>query len=231
MATTAPAPEIPAAFETAFETLNVDGKALKLLQVTNMPAHIDRLLGQNAVKNPLTDLPLWAKVWPAALVLGRFLRNYDIARKTMLELGAGTGACSLVASNYGFSSITVTDVNEDALQFARANIAANGLEERLTVRKLDVTQPGLSLPQKYDFICASELLYLENLHRPLLNFIGRNLAQGGRAFFCVDLCRQNRHFEKMAAKDFTLQSGCVGLKSNGGEEKRAIYKILILEAK
>lgn len=223
---------IMARYGAAFEPLAVDGAEYRILSPVNMREHIDSLISQGKIKNPLEDLPLWAKVWPASLILGRFLRKMEPAGKSLLELGSGMGITSLIASGHGFKKITVTDINEDALDFAAVNIEANGLQGIMATVRLDVAQPGLTLPEKADVICASELLYLDDLHRPLIKFISRNLAPGGKALFCVDMSRQKSRFEKMAAKDFHVQSGCVGLKScDESGEKRSIFRIIILEGK
>ena len=80
-------------------------------------------------------------------------------------------------------------------------------------------------------MAASEILYLDDLHRPLLKFVDRHLAPGGKALFCTDLARAKPHFTKLAAKSFKLTEGRIGVKSRDedGEEQRRIYSILILE--
>lgn len=219
-------------YQVEFDELAVDGQSLRILGIANMAEWLDKLAASGKIANPLRDLPLWAKVWPASIVLGRFVRKYGPQGKSMLEIGGGSGVCSLVASRYGFAKITLTDVNGEALDFARANVEENGLADLIEVKRLDVAAPGLTLPGKVDFICAAEVLYLPALHRPLLRFVERNLAKGGRAFFCVDLKREKKQFEKMAAELFHVQSGCVGVKSHAEEgDGRALYKIIILEAR
>lgn len=219
-------------FDVAFETLTVDAQALQVLAINNMPAHLDKLLRVHAICEPLRDLPLWAKIWPASLVLGRFLRKFEPEGKTMLEIGAGMGACSLIAARHGFSRITATDMNADALNFARANIIRNGLEGIVSVRHLDITKPG-NKGAAYDIIAASEISYLDDLHRPALKFVERSLAPGGRAFFCAELCRAKPRFKKLAEKSFRVTEGHIGVKSGdaeGGEERR-VYNMLVLERK
>lgn len=217
--------------DARFEPLEVDGQVFQILTVTNMQAHLNRLLARKAIRNPLLDLPLWAKVWPASLVLGRFLRKCRPEGKHLLELGCGMGVCSLVASSYSFSRITATDVNQDALDFARANMLKNGLSDRITVKYLDVAKPPEDLEVQPDYVCASELLYLDLLHMPLLNFLKKHLPAGGRAFFCTDLAREKPGFEMLAvARDFWMQSGCIGVKTEDDEgTERRIYRITILE--
>ena len=221
--------EISKKYETSFDPLAVDGEILQVLSIANMDRHIDRLIAAKSIHNPLLDLPLWAKIWPASFVLGRFIRKYNPEGKTMLELGCGMGICSLVASRYGFSQITATDINRDALLFTRANILKNSLENLISAKYLDVSNPDQDITRQPDFICASELLYLDNLHRPLLKFIRRWLAPDGKAFFCTDLLRDKKHFEKLAAREFKVVSGCIGVKVE--ENAKRIYKIIILEKK
>lgn len=220
-------------FAAEFEPLDVDGEPLHVLTVRDMQRHLDALLRRGAIHNPLKDLPLWAKIWPGSFVLGRFLRKFDPAGKRLLEIGAGCGICSLVAARYGFERIVLSDTVADALAFARANVLRNGLEDRIEVRHLDVTAPGRDarFPDGFDLIAASELLYLDELHRPLLKFLERHLAPGGKALFCTDLARDKPRFAKLAAAKFSLREGRIGVKSqdeNGGEQRR-VYTILILE--
>ena len=108
-------------FEVDFEPLHVDENPLEVLSIQNMSAHLDKLLQRKAIHDPLKDLPLWAKLWPGSFVLGRLLRKYEPQGKSLLELGAGCGALSLVAARYGFGRVVLSDVVEQALRFARAN--------------------------------------------------------------------------------------------------------------
>lgn len=220
-------------FDVRFEPLHVDGKTLHTLSICNMQEHIDKLLIRKAVRNPLKDLPLWGKVWPGSFVLGRFLRKYAPEGKTLLELGAGCGVLSLIAAQYGFSRIVLTDIVREALLFARANVLRNGLQDVIEVAQLDVTAPGKNPRYAHgvDCIAASELLYLDDLHRPLIKFVERHLAPAGKAFFCTELTRHKPAFAKMAAKSFKVTEGRIGVKTHDDAdgEQRRIYTVLILE--
>lgn len=224
---------IRATFDVDFEPLHVDDTPLEVLSIRNMRSHLDKLLQQKAIRDPLKDLPLWAKIWPGSFVLGRLLRKYEPEGKSLLELGAGCGVLSLVAARYGFARIVLSDIVEDALRFARANVLRNGLQDRVEVRFVDVTTPGRDprFPQGFDLIAASEILYLDDLHRPLLKFVDRHLAPDGKALFCTDLARTKPHFAKLAARSFKLAEGRIGVTSRDedGEEQRRLYSILILE--
>lgn len=225
--------EIRTRFAVDFEPLQVDDGTLDVLTVRDMPRHLDALLRRGAITDPLRDLPLWAKVWPGSFVLGRFLRTQEPKGKRLLEIGAGCAICSMVAARYGFAHIVASDNVPEALSFARANVLRNHLEDRIEVRHLDVTTPGKDarFPEGFHIIAASELLYLDDLHRPLLKFLDRHLAPGGKALFCTDLARAKPRFARLAAKSFVVQEGKIGVKSRDadGEEQRRIYSICILE--
>ena len=225
--------EIRTRFAVEFEPRQVDDGTLDVLSVRDMPRHLDALLRHGAIRDPLRDLPLWAKVWPGSFVLGRFLRTQGPEGKRLLEIGAGCAICSMVAARYGFAHIVASDNMPEALSFARANVLRNHLEDRIEVRHLDVTTPGkdMRFPGGFDIIAASELLYLDDLHRPLLKFLDRHLAPGGKALFCTDLARAKPRFAKLAAKSFAVREGNIGVKSRDAEgaEQRRIYSICILE--
>lgn len=220
-------------FATSFEPLIVDGRELQILSIDNMPAYLDKLVARGAIANPLRDLPLWAKVWPASFLLGRFLRKFDVAGKTSLELGAGMGVCSLIAARSGFARVIVTDNSADALECARANILKNNLQDVAETASLDIAAAGSDprFREGVDFIVGSEIFYLDNLHRPLLKFIESRLAPGGRAVFCADVARAKPKFRKMAEKNFVVREvriGAVSRDEQNKEEKR-VYTTLILE--
>ncbi len=216
-------------FALEFEELNVDGRTLHLLSVTDMRRVIDGLIARRAIANPLKDLPLWAKVWPASLILGRFVRTLEPEGKNVLEIGAGCGACGLIAACSSPARVVISDVEEDALLFAKANVLKNGLEDRVEVRRLDICSP--SGEERFDLVLGSEILYLRELHRPLLKFFSRRLALGGKAVLCTDFARMQKNFLKAAARDFSVREHKVGVRSTdeNGKEEHRLYLLHILE--
>lgn len=220
-------------FDLEFEPIEIDGRPLEILNIANMTEHLDKLMAARKISDPLRDLPLWAKVWPSALVLGRFLRKQNPEGKSLLELGAGMGVCSLVAAGFGFSRIVLSDANPVALQFARANVLKNSLQNLIQTTLLEIGSPSQALAgEKFDIIAASELLYLDKLHRPLLKFLQKRLAPSGCALFCTDIARLKPEFRKLAMQDFSVREGHIGLKSSeNGKTSQRVYNILILEQK
>lgn len=222
-------------FQTGFEPLQLEEQTMQALTITNMKSHLSGLIRKGRIKNPLRDLPLWAKVWPSSFILGRFLRRFEPAGKSLLDIGCGMGTCGLVASQYGFARVVLADIDTSALDFARANVLRNGLQDRIETRMLDVSQPAAesNFSERFDLIAASELLYLDKLHAPLLRFLDAHLNEDGKAVFCTDLARKKPAFGALASRDFAVQEGNVRVKTHledGSQEKR-VYNLLILERK
>ena len=216
-------------FVVHFEDIAIDDTPLEILQIDNMQEHLDTLLHTNALRNPLHDLPLWAKVWPCSLVLGRLVRKYDPAGKRLLELGAGCGLVSLIAARYGLSHIDCTDINDDAILFAKANVRKNALEDTIDVFRFDIKNAPIP-DTPYDIIAASEILYLPELFDQILRFVDKALAPKGCALFATDYARRQSKFLKKAKKRFTVTEGHIGVKSTNeaGDEERSLYTITIL---
>jgi len=72
------------------------------------------------------DFPYWAKIWPAAFALANFLQEFPfyIKNKKIIELAAGIGLPSFVASNYA-SHIYCTDYVPSAIALVEKNSIAN----------------------------------------------------------------------------------------------------------
>ncbi len=226
--------QIEQKFSVSFEALDIDSTPIHVLSISNMQKHLDGLIAKKSIHDPLKDLPLWSKIWPSSFVLGRFLRKLEPENKSLLELGAGCGITSIIASRYGFSKIQITDIVDDALLFAKANVLKNGLENVAHVRRVDIKDSRTSLnDSRFDIIAASEILYLEELHRPLIKCIQRHLAKDGKAIICTDMARRRPRFFKQAAKVFNVTEQLIGVRSSGenGEEERRVYALNILEFK
>ena len=213
-------------FKLCFEELEIDGLRLELPSVANMPKVLEELDTCENI-NLLRELPLWAKVWPAYLVLARLLRTLDLRGKSLLEVGAGIGTAGLVAALGGPSRVVISDVNEDALLFAEAGILRNGLEDRAAVRRIDLCSDRLD--ERFDYILASEILYLEDIRRALPEFSARHLKADGKIIFCLDALRDVREFFASLAENFRIREYESGLRSRdeeNGERRRYLVRVL-----
>ena len=85
------------------------------------------------------------KVWPAAVMLGRWLWQHQqlVRDRSVLELGCGVGTAGLAAAKCGASVVAMTDINPAALRCARENSAKNGarVQQAVRVAWLDWAQP------------------------------------------------------------------------------------------
>lgn len=207
-----------ARYAVEFEPVSAGGVSLDILQITNMQAVLDKMIADNAITHALKDLPLWAKIWPASIILGHYMRHKASPEATLLEVGAGCGVSGLMAAQHGFGKVVVSDINEDALLFSRINALKNNLGERVKVMRVNVA--NTSLPEKFDLIIGAEILYLDDLHRPLLRFISRQLKSGGQGVLVKDYRRKTKSFNKLADKSFRMEERLIGMKANEpGAEK------------
>lgn len=210
-------------FSLEFEPISVGGMTLQILQIADMRERLDTAIAQNALDDALNTLPLWAKIWPASIVLGHVLGNMPTAGRTFLEIGAGCGVTGLVAASLGFERVVISDVNEDALLFARINILKNGLGDRASARRANLRSD--SLGERFSVIAGSEILYLQDLYSPLVDFLDLHLArqspQGpGQIFLATDHRRNSGAFFHLAAKKFTAAHKRIGIRENPGAKRR-----------
>ncbi|XP_041836757.1 uncharacterized protein LOC121636939 isoform X2 [Melanotaenia boesemani] len=116
-------------------------------------------------------------MWPAALTLCYFLENnrqiVDLQEKEVLELGAGTGLVSIVASLLG-ASVTATDLPE-MLGNLRANLMRNTRGRCRHTPQVAALSWGYDLEQtypssvyRYDYVLASDVVYCHGLMDELM---------------------------------------------------------------
>lgn len=66
------------------------------------------------------------------------LQSVDVSGGDVIDLGTGSGVLAIAAVKLGASNATGVDVDPDALQSARENIARNGVERRAQAIESDV---------------------------------------------------------------------------------------------
>jgi len=169
--------QIGSKFSIETVPLKIGDKVLKIIQIKDYEEYI---LDQVDAGDPdVTEAPFWAKLWEASSLLASFIGKQPVNPHChMLEIGAGIGTLGIYAALCGHK-ITITDINEDALLFARANALLNGLTD-LDIRKLDWSDPGETT--LYDVIVGSEVVYDRRSYPLLVNFLRRVLAPDGVIF-------------------------------------------------
>ncbi len=207
-------------YELSFEPVSAGGVSLQMLRIANMRTILDQAISEGALQN-IQALPLWAKIWPASLILGHFLARLPRSH-TVLELGAGCGFVGLVAAALGFSKICISDINEDALLFVRINALKNQLPH-VHVCHVDITADRL--PERFSLILGSEILYLEPLYRPLAAFLKEHLAPATpgdpepMAILASDHRRNPKPFFKVAEHSFRITHRPIGVHATDTDDR------------
>lgn len=153
-------------------------------------------------------LPYWADLWASSPVLaGHLRRRPGIAGVDLLELGCGLGLAGIAAAQAG-ASVTMTDYEEDALEFARYNAALNLTPEelaRVTFRIMDWRRPDQS--QTFSVIAGADIAYDRTNFEPLLSLVRLMLRPGG-VFLLTDPRRE-------IGSDFIRLASSLGFTANG----------------
>jgi predicted nicotinamide N-methyase len=185
-------------FQTAYEAtereLNIGDRPYRFL----VPQGIDCFINGD---DPMHNFPLWAKIWKASLALADHLSG--MSKKgagSILEIGAGLGVAGIVAASRGHR-VTLTEYDEDALAFARANAAINGCRD-LNVRRLDWHMPDFMEP--FDTIAGSEVLYHERDFDALLNLFTIFLKPGGHVILSMKPRRSAMMFLERVRETFDI---------------------------
>lgn len=185
----------------AFETVQLPGAALELLQIQDMPGYLEKLVARSR-PGQTVDLPLWAKVWTPGLILASFLLRLPLPEGgEVLEIGAGVGLCGLAMASRGFR-VTLTDLEPAALLFCRANALHNGLDGRVEVRPADFTRDRLG--KRFQCIVGCEVLYQDAVYPGLLEFLRAHLAEepGAEILLALDSSRTGKGFFALAQEHY-----------------------------
>jgi 2-polyprenyl-3-methyl-5-hydroxy-6-metoxy-1,4-benzoquinol methylase len=202
--------------------VRLGGMTLWLPELADPLAYIDaRLAGGSGGGE---DLPYWTKVWPASLALALLAASLKLdPAQPVLELGAGLGLPGLVLAARGHR-VVLTDLDPDALEFARAAAELNGLEDKVSARALDWTAPPADLGP-FATVLGAEILYQPRLYPGLVDLLQTLLAPGGRAY----LSHQERpfliSFFAMARARFTIGRQERTLRGEDGPTKVFLYAL------
>lgn len=170
------------------------------------------------------NLPYWTKVWPAALVLAGLALSLPPSQQPVLELGAGLGLPGLAAASKGHKVI-LSDLDPDALEFARAAVELNGLEDRVQVMPLDWTQPLAPELRGLSTVLGAEILYQPELYPGLARLLAQMLAPGGTAFISHQARPFDIAFFKMAQEFFQIRATERALQDEDGPTKVLLYAL------
>jgi predicted nicotinamide N-methyase len=168
----------------------IDSRRYSLLVPSRIEAFIDP-------RDTLSHFPLWAKIWPAAIVLAQYVaRLKPDTGRTLLEIGGGLGLTSIVAASHGHR-ITFSEGNPDALRFAGASAELNP-GGPFPIVKFDWNRP--SQIGRFDLLLASEVVYREEDIPQLAKVFDACLAPGGEIIIAGEIRRTlDAFFQRMSA--------------------------------
>ncbi|XP_072721447.1 protein N-lysine methyltransferase METTL21D isoform X2 [Ciconia boyciana] len=133
-------------------------------------------------------------VWDAALVLAKFLETgaCPLARRHVLELGAGTGAVGIMAATLG-ANVTVTDL-EELQELLMVNIENNKhlVTGAVRAKVLKWGEDVTEFQPPPDYILMADCIYYEESLEPLL----KTLKDLTGPDTCVLCCYEQRTMGK-----------------------------------
>ena len=200
--------------------LKIGEQILKIVQIKDYEEFIlDRI---EADDPNVTEAPFWAKLWEASFLLAYFLGKQPVRpHHHLLEIGAGIGIVGIYAALCGHR-ITVTDINEDALLFARANALLNGLSD-LEIRKLDWSDLGET--RRYDAIVGSEVVYDRRSYPLLVSFLSRSLAPDGVIFLAKHADLPAPSFFEELTKCFVFKKTSQSLRMDDEAQQIELFAV------
>ncbi len=171
-----------AKYQLDFECVKVLDKTFYFLHVADLTPLLTGPVFKNA-----PEFPFWVKIWEASLVLAEFIAKMPPDKdKRILEVGAGMAVPGMVASSFGHD-VTVTDYEDEILDFARASAIINKCPD-LRCEPLDWFEP--SDLGRFEIILASEVLFHKRFFQPLLDVLEKYLAPGGVIYMSHEADRE-----------------------------------------
>ncbi len=181
------------------------------------PKSIDPYIDPDDV---MQGFPMWAKLWEASAVLVQHMADLPVDQKrSILELGSGLGVAGITAAAMGHE-VTLTEYDENALAYLRANLALNDCDTA-AVRRLDWFQPDLE--GTFDLIIGSELVYREEAVDALGAIFDRYLNPHGKVILAERVRATNALFFDRMEKRYDIRTRKHTLRSRERSETVVLF--------
>ncbi len=154
--------------ELETEEVYIRGKEIKILKPKKLE---DVFQGDPFLE--VEKFPFWFKVWEGSIVLADYLATLRSPKK-ILELGAGLGLPSLVASSFGHE-VVASDYEILPLKLVELSAKVNNL----TVKTLFLDWKNPQVSEKFDLIVGAEVVFKKSLFDPLLEIFKNFLNEEG----------------------------------------------------
>ncbi|MGB0439198.1 MAG: 50S ribosomal protein L11 methyltransferase, partial [Paracoccaceae bacterium] len=117
------------------------------------------------------------------------LANDGVVGQNVADIGCGTAVLAMAAARIWPNPVLASDIDPVAVDVAKANVRANGLEGRVTcVESIGFDTPKVAQAGPFDLVFANIL------KQPLIDLapdMARHIASGGRAILSGILRRQS----------------------------------------
>jgi len=208
-------------YETDVSKLKIGDKNFRFF----VPKTINRFINSKELMN---KFPLWARIWETSFVLADYVARMPLeAERSFLEIGGGMGVVSIVAASFGHD-ITMTEHDENALNFAKANAELNlsSASHNLKIMDLDWHKPEMD--RQFDYIIGSEVIYKEETFANLLKLFMEYLKPGGEVILSETVKKTSMEFFKQAGKFFDIRAQKKRLRT---EDEETVIILAIMKAK
>ncbi|MCF8063107.1 MAG: methyltransferase [Deltaproteobacteria bacterium] len=201
------------AFQTEYDTRTAELVIRERRFEIMLAKSLDRFIQP---ENPMSGFPLWSKIWEASILLADHMaRTEPDPDRRILEIGCGLGLVGTVAASFGHC-VTMTEYDEHALAFARANARLNpGPGSPPEILKMDWHAP--SLQGRFDWIIGSEVVYREADFAPLLRLFRTYLRPEGIILLAAELRKTTMAFLNRLSRDHHIEARKKVLHGKGRE--------------
>lgn len=112
--------------------------------------------------------PYWAFQWGGGLALARHVLDHPaiVARRRVLDLGAGSGLVAIAAARAGAATVEAAEIDAYGQAAIRLNAEANGVAIALV--DIDITAPP---PAGIDVLLAGDVFYAPDVAAKMLPFL------------------------------------------------------------
>jgi predicted nicotinamide N-methyase len=120
--------------------------------------------------------PYWAFAWPGGQALARYILDHpdEVAGKSVLDFGAGSGLVGIAAAKMGGAPVIAAEIDALALAAIGLNAAANGV----FVEQFENDIIGTN--GRWDIILAGDMCYERPLAMRLTEWLRSLASQGAR---------------------------------------------------
>jgi len=121
-----------------------------------------------------TPPPFWAFAWPGGQALARYLleRPELVARRSVLDIGSGSGLAAIAAARAGSSAVAASEIDSLAAAAITLNAGANNAAVTVTGDVLDGDGEGA------DVVLAADIWYDRSLAGRALGLLRRARRRG-----------------------------------------------------